>query len=167
MAIGQSESAPCRGGEHCRTSRQWYPARIDENQLPNSLGERNMGTNPHVQDEVYRLVGEEVARNEFHPGPMAHAVAEAHGKRDLIEGLYIRFRYEELLHQMQADLREPAFACPNCGYGGRPVPKPRGSWALLILLFCLYIVPGVIYLFVYNGYKGVCAKCGRTLIERM
>ena len=34
-----------------------------------------MKANPHLEDELYRLVGEELARNEYHPGPMARAVA--------------------------------------------------------------------------------------------
>ncbi|MFH0953975.1 MAG: hypothetical protein V1873_06565 [Verrucomicrobiota bacterium] len=58
-----------------------------------------MKTDPHQQDEIYRMVGEEVARKEYHPGPMARAVEEGRGDRDLVQGLYIKFRVEELARQ--------------------------------------------------------------------
>ena len=145
-----------------------------------------MATNPHIQDTVYRIVGEEVARKEFHPGPMARAIADASGHAELVQSLYIKYRYEELVRQIERDIAAKelecaaeeeqrrhldastgVFTCPYCGYRGRPVRKPRGSWPVLLVLFCLYIVPGLIYMLAYSGYKAVCAKCGETLIRKL
>jgi hypothetical protein len=138
-----------------------------------------MKTNPHVNDEVYRIVGEEVAGKEFCPGPMARTVAECNGNRDLIQGLYIQFRYEELLRQIENE--KGTFDCPNCGFRGRLLRKARGNTALVVILlfipfllgpfvgplFLLFFAPGVAYLVAYGGYKGVCAKRGRTLLNRV
>ena len=131
-----------------------------------------MAMNPHLQDEIYAIVGDEVARNELHPGPMARAVAESQGNRDLVQGLYIKFRFEELYRKAEREATANAelvgaVRCPQCGHTGRPIRKPRGSIVLLAVLFMFYVVPGLIYAIAFNGYKGVCAKCGKTLIARM
>jgi len=124
-----------------------------------------MKPNTHVRHDLYRIVGEEVARHEFHPGPMARAVEEAHGNSDLIQSLYIKYRYEELL--LQVEREEAVLPCPKCGYRGRPLRKPRGNAGLLFILGCFFILPGLMYGVAYSGYKGVCAKCGRTLVDTM
>ena len=128
--------------------------------------------NPHLQDQVYRLVGEEVARNEFHPGPMARAVAESHGNRELVQGLYITRRFEELYRQAELEIiteeqRRGCVTCPRCGCFGRPVSKERGNILLVILLLMLYVIPGLIYAIAFQGYKGVCSSCGMTLFKKV
>jgi len=142
-------------------------------------------TNPHVQDEVYRVIGEEVSRKEFFPGPMARAVADARGNNDLIQSLYIQFRYEQLVREIRngtapAELRDAAEAhlrwieiqkgilkCSHCGHRGAAVRRARGDMLIFFSLLCIFVVPGLLYALAYHGYKGVCAKCGRTLIEPM
>lgn len=131
-----------------------------------------MTPNPYLQDEIYTIVGDEVARNEFHPGPMARAVAESQGNRELVQGLYIKFRAEELYRKAEREAAAKAtglgaIACPRCGHLGQPVRKPRGNLLLLVVLFLLYIIPGLLYAIAFSGYKGVCAKCGKTLIDRI
>ncbi len=127
-----------------------------------------MKTNPHLQDEIYRIVGEEVARKEYHPGPMARAVAEARGNRDMVQSLYIKFRYEELGRQIERAAREKDYlTCPKCGHYAKPELKSRGSVLLVLLLLCAFIVPGILYALIFSGYKAVCANCGNVLLKRV
>ncbi|WP_337746931.1 hypothetical protein [Victivallis vadensis] len=52
---------------------------------------------------------------------------------------------------------------PNCGYRGKGKVDGRKSGCLLIVLLCLGIVPGIIYL-LWSGKKGiVCPKCGMRI----
>lgn len=133
--------------------------------------------NPHLKDEIYRVVGEEIARNEYHPGPMARAVAEAQGNRDLVESLYIRFRHEEVARQFEHDAprrradalernKRGLYDCP-CGFSGEPTKKARGSVLLTLVLLCVYVIPGLIYAIVFSGYKGICPDCGRTVAAKL
>ena len=132
-----------------------------------------MKKNPHVQDEIYRAVGEEVVRKEYHPGPMARAVAESAGNRDVVQSLYIRFRCEELERQVERAeqqarerKRQNIFDCP-CGFSGKAKIKERGSILLTLVLLCLFVVPGLIYALDCSGYKAVCPNCGRLLADRV
>ena len=143
-----------------------------------------MKKNAHLQDEIYRTVGEEVARKEYHPGPMARAVAESAGNRDVAQSLYIRFRCEELERQIEREAvaeaqrrqnaeqkarerkRQNIFDCP-CGFSGKAKIKARGSILILLVLLCIYVVPGLIYALVCSGYKAVCPNCGRLLADRV
>ncbi len=130
-----------------------------------------MATKTELQDLVYRMVGEEVAAKDFHPGPMARAVQDAQGRNEMIQSLYIKFRYEELLRQIEREreIETPkgTLECPGCGYRGIPVKKARGNGVLCVLLFFLYVIPGIIYLALYEGYKGVCGRCGKTLVDKI
>lgn len=49
---------------------------------------------------------------------------------------------------------------PNCGYHGPMKKKARGSWVLLVVLFLLWILPGLIYLMFFSGYQYNCPRCG-------
>lgn len=141
-------------------------------------------TSPFIQDEVYRVIGEEIARKEFYPGPMARAVAEARGSNELVQSLYIKFRFEQLVREIRAgtapeelldvaeatkytEIQKGIFECPHCGHCGVPKRRPRGEMLIFLLLLCLFVVPGLIYAISNHGFKGVCAKCGRTLIDIM
>ncbi len=144
---------------------------------------RQIETNPHLKDEVYRIVGEEMARRELHPGPMARAVQEAQGRSELIDSLYVKFRHEELLRHFERaaaeqdarttndeqmrQIKPSLVACPNCGHHGEPLVKERGNGALCVLLFLLGIVPGIIYAIDRRGYMGVCGNCGQMVVERI
>ena len=48
---------------------------------------------------------------------------------------------------------------PNCGFEGKMKKRSRGSTLLLVLLFCLGIIPGVIYLCLASGWKYTCPNC--------
>lgn len=148
-----------------------------------------MNPNSHLADRIYGQIGEELARNERSPGAAARAVSEAHGDRDLAESLYIKFRFEEIWRQLevtraaeeaarQAELQKQAalaaknrksgrYTCPHCGYHGKLNKRHRGSLLVAFLLLLVYIVPGIIYAMIYNGLKGVCPKCGKTVVEKL
>ena len=64
-----------------------------------------MKINPHGADAVYKQVGEEIARKEFSPGAMARAVAESMGDKSLVESLYVEFRFEELVRELEREIR--------------------------------------------------------------
>lgn len=52
--------------------------------------------------------------------------------------------------------------CPNCGSAGKPKTFTPGSFALEVLLWLFFIVPGLIYSIwrLTARYKG-CASCGQ------
>lgn len=137
-----------------------------------------------LEDEVYRIVGEEVVRKEYHPGPMAKAVAEGRGNRDMVQSLYVRFRCQDLIRSLEREAvakrekrkreleearrrtRENIFDCP-CGFSGKANVVPREPFSMVVLIvgLLLFILPGILYLVSIAGYKAVCPKCGRTLAE--
>jgi ribosomal protein S27AE len=140
-----------------------------------------MNTNSLKLDEIYRIVGEEVSQKEYQPGAMAKAVEEAQGNRDLVQPLYIKFRREELVRQMAEEQRAQAeelcrkflaahpsnLICPKCGHVGKPKLTPCRNDLVLLLLWCLFVVPGVIYAYATSSRKAFCAKCGYTLINKV
>lgn len=148
-----------------------------------------MKENSDLQSDLYRAIGEEIARKEYFPGPIARAVAEALGNKNLVQSLYIKFRYEELSRQMEKDIAENAkqdeqqtqkrnaaiireqqqgiYRCSKCGFHGKPDIKRRGSIPLMIILMCFYFLPGIIYAIFRNGNKAMCPTCGYTICPRI
>ena len=56
-------------------------------------------------------------------------------------------------------------ACLTCGHVGTPRLKAPGSTAITLILFCFYIIPGIIYQIWRNSsVKEVCELCGGTLL---
>src|SRR3977135_4306367 len=124
----------------------------------------------NLQDEVYRIVGEEVLRNEYQPGPMARAVDEGSGNRDLIQSLYVRFRREEIVKTMEREAvasreareretkealrrkKENIFDCA-CGFRGKATVRKRGNMAVALVGLCVFIVPGLLYGLAMAGYE--------------
>lgn len=52
-------------------------------------------------------------------------------------------------------------ACPRCGHVGAPDSHTPGSRFIELLLWLLFIVPGLIYsLWRFSAQREVCAKCG-------
>ncbi|XOF33163.1 MAG: hypothetical protein ACL93V_14290 [Candidatus Electrothrix sp. YB6] len=148
-----------------------------------------MKTNQHLADAVYKQVGEEMIRKEFSPGAMARAVAEANGNKALAESLYAKFRFEELMRELEREVvaessrrkkeeerqaeairqerQKGIYMCPNCGYYGKPKQMHQGSVLLMFLLLSVYVIPGIIYALIFNGHKGVCPKCGTVVAKKM
>lgn len=55
----------------------------------------------------------------------------------------------------------PRVHCMTCGSEGRAQTRTRGSLALEIVLWCLVIVPGLIYsVWRVSSRRRVCATCG-------
>ena len=134
-----------------------------------------MTPNSQLSDALYRRVGEELLQGERSPGATARAIAECNGNSALVEGLYIKFRVQELMNEVQLiverEKREQKdkglLVCPYCGHCAKPLRKARGDCGVLFVLLLLFVVPGIIYLIARDGYEGVCAKCGRTLLPRL
>lgn len=55
--------------------------------------------------------------------------------------------------------------CPNarCGYEGPVKLVPRGSVLVAFVLFCFFVLPGVLYVAICGGYSRRCPKCKMQL----
>jgi hypothetical protein len=49
---------------------------------------------------------------------------------------------------------------PNCGYRGPPRRKARGSIATGCLLSIFFLIPGIFYFMLMQGYRYYCPRCG-------
>ncbi len=49
---------------------------------------------------------------------------------------------------------------PNCGYRGKPRRKARGSAIVAIVLLCIFVLPGLLYMIFMSGYRYYCPNCG-------
>ena len=128
--------------------------------------------NNYVDDQLYRQIGEEVQRQEFAPGPKIRAVAESKGNKALVEGLYVKFRFQELVNEMaQRDLSERSLMrdqiengipikCPKCQRQSLMERRARGNPAICLVLMLIYLIPGIIYGIVRGGYGWNCSVCG-------
>lgn len=58
------------------------------------------------------------------------------------------------------DVSKGEIMCPNCKYVGLPDREAKGSTILGILLCLLWVVPGIIYFIIMNGYNYSCPNCG-------
>lgn len=56
-----------------------------------------------------------------------------------------------------------SFVCTSCGYVGRPASTVKGSILIEILLWCFFLVPGIIYsIWRISTKQSVCPKCRRA-----
>jgi hypothetical protein len=55
--------------------------------------------------------------------------------------------------------------CPNanCGYRGLARRQARGSCLIAFILLCFFILPGVLYLMFFQGYRYYCPQCGMQI----
>jgi cellulose synthase/poly-beta-1,6-N-acetylglucosamine synthase-like glycosyltransferase len=83
----------------------------------------------------------------------------------LIVGL-ILYVFARALMSLFGLLRgKPGLVCTTCGYQGTAVVKTRGSIWLEIILWLLFIVPGLIYSVWRLTTRGdACASCGATTL---
>jgi predicted RNA-binding Zn-ribbon protein involved in translation (DUF1610 family) len=124
-------------------------------------------------DALYDEVAKEMRENRMIPGVWTRAFAEADGDENRAKAIYIKLRVAHLsdresgaeeskrcetLQKNQAGI----FDCP-CGFSGKARVKPRGNLFVAFLLFCFYIIPGIIYVAIRSGYKAVCPSCGKIL----
>lgn len=57
-------------------------------------------------------------------------------------------------------------SCPECGYEGKPSTVTRGSFAIELILWLCYLLPGLIYsLWRLSTRRYVCRQCGCTEIS--
>ena len=52
---------------------------------------------------------------------------------------------------------------PNCGYTGEARREARGSCLVALILLLLFILPGILYLMFFQGYRYYCPKCGMQI----
>lgn len=58
-----------------------------------------------------------------------------------------------------------AVVCKECGYQGSSKRKVKGSLLMEIILWCLFIIPGLIYsIWRFTSAHSVCASCGKDSI---
>lgn len=71
--------------------------------VPNFTPSESQAKKLPQNNEIYRIIGEEMARKEYQKGLTTRAFAEAKGDKELAKSLYIQFRYEELFAQMELE----------------------------------------------------------------
>jgi hypothetical protein len=49
---------------------------------------------------------------------------------------------------------------PNCRYRGQGKQVARGSFLVAAILLLLGVIPGVLYILIYEGYRLTCPQCG-------
>ena len=54
-------------------------------------------------------------------------------------------------------------ANPNCKYRGPAASKPKGNRAVMWVLMCFFLLPGLIYGMLYSGTKYYCPECGTVV----
>lgn len=49
---------------------------------------------------------------------------------------------------------------PNCGYQGPPRREARGSILTGLVLLLFFVLPGILYFILMQGYRYDCPRCG-------
>lgn len=58
------------------------------------------------------------------------------------------------------------YICESCGRAGHRSKNTRGSFAIEIILWCCFILPGLVYtLWRLNSRHYVCPDCGGKMIR--
>lgn len=52
---------------------------------------------------------------------------------------------------------------PNCGYRGIPDKKGKTNILFFFVLFCFFMVPGILYALFTRGYNYSCPQCGNKI----
>ena len=57
------------------------------------------------------------------------------------------------------------YLCTTCGWQGTPKKKEKGSILIALILLCLFIIPGVIYIiWSISTEHNTCPKCGKAML---
>lgn len=63
--------------------------------------------------------------------------------------------------QQRARPRATSWYCPTCGTVGDPVTRTQGAFLIEVVLWCCFLVPGLIYsLWRLSSKQAVCPRCG-------
>lgn len=55
--------------------------------------------------------------------------------------------------------------CTVCGHAGKPKRITKGSFLIELVLWCFFIIPGLIYsIWRMNSRHDACSQCGSTAI---
>lgn len=64
---------------------------------------------------------------------------------------------------MKINWKMEKFVCTNCGFNGNPKTKIKGSFAIELILWLFFIVPGLIYsMWRLTTKEKVCPACGKN-----
>lgn len=73
----------------------------------------------------------------------------------------ILYMFVRALLNLFGGRRGAARVCTRCGHSGPPKVRTRGSFAIELVLWLLFIVPGLIYsLWRLSSRQQVCESCG-------
>ena len=156
--------------------------------LPQSTDLPRPPPNNAASKANYAKALEEIETGAIDKGTWALALSESMGKEPEARAHYIRFRVAELNHLVERQIEHYALAetksrqhaerqkqermlqniydCP-CGFSGKAKIKSRGNILTAMFLLCLYILPGLIYIIIFSGYKAVCPNCGHLFAGRV
>jgi len=63
----------------------------------------------------------------------------------------------------QQEMRKIICTNANCGYKGEPSREKQRSMIIFLFLFCLWILPGIVYYLMVPEYKYWCPECQTAL----
>ncbi len=60
-----------------------------------------------------------------------------------------------------------SFICPNanCGYHGAPTKKSKGNVFVGLFLCLFWLLPGIIYFIIKDGFRYSCPKCHLEILK--
>lgn len=125
-------------------------------------------------DLFYSRVAEELEQNAIDKGLWTRAMAASGGSADATRSLYIRYRVRQLKKEVTAQINATSntlkdaidkgvVTCPACNHTGAPQRVPKGDISTGCILSFFFLIPGLVYFLLYNGYKYICPKCKGTL----
>lgn len=56
----------------------------------------------------------------------------------------------------------PSYLCPQCGFTGTPLRYTRGNIVFEVLLWLVFVVPGLFYS-LWRAESKACPKCGTEM----
>jgi hypothetical protein len=108
-----------------------------------------------IEDAIYEKVAQEVQRNDFQLGLMAKATAKSQGDRNLAQSLYIQFRVEQLMQDVEEaaskqndtadDLKQQSRIIAKADFHRKNIEKLKRAIPQIKFFFC-WIVITFIYL---------------------
>jgi len=73
--------------------------------------------------------------------------------------------WKEVLSENRWNSWQPKKICAECGYVGAPVSITPGTFLTEVALWCLFLLPGLIYsMWRLSGRHTGCPKCGGKMI---
>ena len=138
-----------------------------------------------LEEYFFDIVAQELKTGIKHDATWLKAISHSNGNSDKAESYYIEYRIQSLKDEIilnqenelnqknknrlaeqeyEKELRKKGiYICSNCHAEVKPEKKAKGCILILIPLLFIYIIPGIIYAFFYNGYIYKCPKCKKKI----